>query len=68
MNGIFNAMASTDEDVQLEALQALIEVINVGYESISEYIQKIGEATIGYLQARKSAQTKSILSFWTHIC
>lgn len=51
MGGIFRAMACSEEEVQLEALQALIEVINVGYETLCEYIPKIGEATISYMQA-----------------
>ena len=68
MEGIFRAMFINDEQIQIDALQALEEVPEIAYTSIAEYIPKIGEATMNYLQANMLAQTRQIMTFWTSLC
>ena len=65
MDGIFRAMNIEDEDIQCKALEALAEVPPVGYNSLAEYVPRIGEVTIRFMQKEDTAnQAKSILGFW----
>ena len=49
MDGIFRAMNIEDEDIQCKALETLAEVPPIGYDSIAEYVPRIGDATILFM-------------------
>ena len=50
MEGLFRAITINDEQVQSDALQALAETPTIAYQVISEYIPKIGEITVQFIQ------------------
>ena len=58
MNGLFSAIEIDDEQIQRDALQALAEVPYIAYDVISEYIPRIGEATVKFM-ANQDAHKQS---------
>ena len=67
MDGLFKAMAIDNEDIQIAALQALAEVPNIAYSEIIDYIPKIGEATIHFMNIEAYSQTRCVMTFWTNL-
>ena len=67
MDGLFRAIGIENETIQIDALQALAEVPIIAYHSITEYIPKIGEATLHFMNIGAHAQTKTIMTFWTNL-
>jgi len=62
MNGLFTAIEIDDEQIQRDALQAMAEVPYIAYETISEYIPRIGEATVKFMSSPDAhKQSQSIL-------
>jgi len=58
-----------DDQIQQDALQTLAEVAYVGYDSISESIPRIGEATVRFMQSPDSSdRARAILQFWINLC
>ena len=49
MDGLFRALDIEDEDIQVLALEALSEVPPIGYDTVAEYVQRIGEATVRFM-------------------
>ena len=49
MEGLFRAISINNEGIQSTALEALSEVPQLGYEFLVEYIEKIGEITIKFI-------------------
>ena len=45
MNGLFKAASIPNEELQQEAILAMIETVEVGYDSTGEYIQAVGKLT-----------------------
>ena len=69
MTGLLNAIEIDDEQIQIDALQALADVPYIAYETIGEYIPRIGEVTVKFMQSPDAnQQSKSILQFWTNLC
>lgn len=54
MEGLFRALAIDEEDIQLKALEALSEIPLVSYDTITEYVPRIGEATIRFMQGTEN--------------
>ena len=67
MDGLFNAMGIDNEDIQNAALEAIAEVPNIAYSEITDYIPKIGEATIHFMNIEAYTQTRFAMTFWTHL-
>ena len=53
MEGICRAAMMEDEEVAEEALKTMIEIPEISYEYIGEYIQQIGQITINLLGTDK---------------
>lgn len=71
MDGLFRAMAIDDEEeIQTCALQALSEVPAIGYETLAEYVPRIGEITVRFMQGKEAtySQARAILYFWQQLC
>ncbi len=51
MEGLFNAIGIDDEQIQIDALQALADVPQIAYETISECIPRVGETTVKFMQS-----------------
>ena len=67
MDGLFKAIGIDNETIQIDALQALAEVPSIAYGVITEYIPKIGEATLHFMNNEAYTQTRSIMTFWTNL-
>lgn len=63
MNALFNAIYIQDEDCQNTALEALSEVVRIGYDNLLQYIQKIGETTMNLISQQNATQIKYALNF-----
>lgn len=70
MNGILCAAQIPDqEEIQLQALQALDETPYIGYAHLGAYLQKIGEITGTLVHANSSHRvTIEALKFWQSLC
>lgn len=70
MDGLFRALEINEEDIQVKALEALSEVPTIGYNCITDYVPRIGEITVRFMQsnATTATQAKGILAFWTTLC
>ena len=64
MDGLIKAAKMEDDDCSSKAAEAISEVVSVGYDYISEFLQAIGEITVSLIQANQSEQASHILSFW----
>ena len=67
MNGLFKAISINNETIQTDALQALAEIPSIAYDSITEYIPQIGEATLHFINVEAHTQTRFIMTFWTNL-
>ena len=67
MDGIFKAININNETIQTDALQALAEIPSIAYNSIIEYIPKIGETTLNFINVEAHTLTRNIMTFWTNL-
>ena len=69
MEGVLRAAQMDDDEVQEEAIKALIEIPEISYEHLGEYILQIGTITMNLMSAsEKFSQIRYVLAFWTTLC
>lgn len=64
MGGLFKAANMDDEECATLGIEAISEVVHIGYEHLADYIQDIGNLTYNLINANKHRQACGILYFW----
>jgi len=64
MEGLLKAANMSDEDCAKKAAEAISEVVSVGYDYITEFVQPVGELTFQLIQANRKEEVSHIMRFW----
>ncbi len=64
MEGLFKAANMDDEECASLGIEAITEVLHIGYEYLTSYIQAIGELTFSLMARGRNKQVSAILFFW----
>ena len=70
MNSLLKAARIQNEEVQKEAIQSLIDTVEIGYDSADAYLESIGKLTVSLLDTVGSENFDSTtanfaLEYWT---